>query len=117
MLVTESDDKDKVDITGAVAKLVVVELEDSFAETVEVKHALVTDIVDVEQVVVTGEVKNGVAATPGEEEAKCVATNEGGGTEEVSVEAGAAVFDMAAWCRAAHCLFLSLSEGPRWRGR
>ena len=73
MLVTElSDDEDKFDITGTVAELVVIELEGK----VELKIAFVTDVVDVEQVVVTGEVKNEVATTPGDEEAKLVVTTE-----------------------------------------
>ena len=67
-----SDDEDKFDITGTVAELVVIELEGK----VELKIAFVTDVVDVEQVVVTGEVKNEVATTPGDEEAKLVVTTE-----------------------------------------
>ena len=49
MFVTESsDDKDEVDIIGAVAELVVIELDDRFTETVELKLALVTGVVDME---------------------------------------------------------------------
>ena len=49
MFVTESsDDKDEVDIAGAVVDLVVIELGDRFTETVELKLALVTGVVGME---------------------------------------------------------------------
>ena len=119
MFVTESsDDKDEVDIAGAVVDLVVIELGDRFTETVELKLALVTGVVDMEHDVtgaILGEVEVTVAAFSEDVEAKLVVTTETvGDTKDVAAKA---TLDMAAWCLAARCLFFSLSEGPRWRGR